>query len=245
MKITPIIFSAGMIRTLLDGLKTQTRRVVKPQPSFPGYCPTKKDKGLHWASEDHFRKGGIYHCPYGRPSDLLWVRESCYAHELSDCEAEESEEREEDYIPYGLDGVIYKADDHFEPIKNSIEASDSWVKMHHYRGKRGATVPSIHMPRWASRLTLRITNIKMERVQEINSGDAMTEGFMVHSRDIGGMMISITPLFWFEDLWNSINEKRGQGWSTNPWVWVIEFEVVKMNVDYLIANASYYSGRNL
>lgn len=178
MKERPILFSGPMVRALLAGTKTQTRRVMKVQPPADGYelatCISttgdRRDEGRqHWLKRDGYRvldgSQPYFSCPYGQPGDRLWVRETCRADELPD----------------GLDGVRYLADDHFEPIKNTEGAADQWVSMHHYRGGNGGgligpTVPPIHMPRWASRITLDITAVRVERLQDISEADAVAEG---------------------------------------------------------------------
>ncbi len=207
-----------MIRALLDGRKSQTRRIVKPQPELPGWWPTKKDRSFHWASEKHFRRGGMYHCPRGHIGDLLWVRETFYI-------------IGEHPGPWpGSRWTHYRAD-----LSNNLGPDEMQWK--------GPWKPSIYMPRKASRLTLRITNIRVERVQDITEEDAITEGFKAHSKDIGGMMLPVYPLAWFDSLWNSIHGT--DAWDRNPFVWVIEFEVIKQNVDELIAGASNYAGYSI
>ncbi len=210
----PILFSAPMVRAILDGRKTQTRRILKPQPP-----PEATSAGVTATSN-----GGPTDCwtwisgdpedcdtwgPLGDfktrfcPGDLLWVRETVRAEELED----------------GLDGVRYPADDAFRPIENTPEASSDWVDLFHYRGKRGAVVPPIHMPRWASRITLRVTDVKVERLQEISEQDAMAEG-CIHHHDPAGDGQHVVEQF--SQLWQGIH---GTGsWDANPWVAAITFE---------------------
>lgn len=185
----PVLFSAPMVRAILAGTKTQTRRVVKPQP----------EERLHaiWKRFPH--QSG---CPYGVPGDRLWVRETwapfefCYEQRPSD-------------LPRGIK-IVYLADQ-----KQRLSGDT-------YR-------PSIHMPRWASRLTLEVVSVRVERVQEISEADAIAEGIAVdecnhvvrepHDINWGGAVAE------YGTLWNKINGKRaGCAWEDNPWVWVVEFK---------------------
>jgi hypothetical protein len=192
MKARPILFSGAMVRALLDGRKTQTRRVVKPQP----VVTDEEAAVLPQAWEDGFIP---IPCPHGKPGDLLWVRES-FA------------------VPFRHDpgttgragGAIYRADagiDH----QWSADTKKTWT-------------PSIHMDRWASRLTLEITGVRVERLQQISEADAVAEG--CRGQIDGGL---ICPSEQYGELWSSINGQ--DSWDANPWVWVIEFKVHSANVD--------------
>ncbi len=204
----PIIFSAPMVRAILDGRKTQTRRVMKVQPwpdalvTVEHYHPTVIDRhgdmqpgkeifGAHWDDGEYGLKS-----PYGAPGDQLWVRESWRAWSQYD-------DWPPSRLPPGVD-VQYIAD-----------ASAPWSSRH--RSPR-------YMPRWASRITLRITDIRVERLQDISEDDAKAEG--VGYKNPG--YLPGTKGNWigsFAYLWNKIN---GAGaWESNPWVWVISFERVK------------------
>ena len=196
----PIIFSAPMVRAILDGRKTQTRRVLKPQPVQAA------------GPFSDVLIGGDRH-PY-RVGDTLWVREACRAEELPD----------------GRDGVRYEADQAWREIEPTREAADEWLTLLHYGKRRGVRVPSIHMPRWASRITLRVTGVRVERLHDISEQDAIAEGVLVgqlpgcfHS-GIGRLDVEwrSTATHAFEHLWESIN---GPGaWDANPWVAAISFE---------------------
>ena len=219
MKERPIPFSAPMVRALLDGTKTQTRHALREQPPHHAtelcsfYSPTRD--GLAWyiwnEAEQYLEGDWLAHCPYGQPGDRLWVREKCIA----------------EGIPDGLYGVRYLADDAFIPIQSTSEAADRWLDLRFY-GKRPSpvatvkTVPAIHMPRWASRITLEVIGVRVERLQEISVADALAEGVNVHPDHHGKPRTSFySPVQAYRDLWGAIN---GPGsWGANPWVWVVEF----------------------
>jgi len=221
MTSRPILFGAPMIRALLAGRKTQTRRAVNPQPSVgDGGCwfpePPRKPahRARHYASEAHMVKGlPVDFCPYGQPGDELWVRETWSpVNKAAVAELVPSRTRE----------------DHESKVAKLPKAT--------YRADHGAAAaygrwhPSIHMPRWASRITLRVTSVRVERLQAISEADAMAEG-AAHRISPGGDLAGAfdtcdTPINYrahFRDLWESIN---GAGsWAANPWVWCVGFEV--------------------
>ncbi len=118
----------------------------------------------------------------------------------------------EELEPYGEDGVRFRADGVFRGIENSQEASEKWMEAYREGGKWR---PSIFMPRWASRITLEVVNVRVERLQDISEVDALAEGI-----DLPGAKLQ------YRTLWENINAGRGFGWDVNPWVWVVEFKVV-------------------
>lgn len=199
----PILFSTPMVRAILEGRKTQTRRIVKPQPDKHWAFNLRTVENLKTQRiefvDDDYRY--CVPCPYGRPSDRLWVREAWAPASAA--------------LPSGL-GVLYRSDYHTELEKR--DGDQKWK-------------PSIHMPRWASRITLEITRICVERVQEISEKDAIAEGCIklpasgritdVKGGQYGGR-IWTTAKGWYSCLWNSINGP--ESWSENPWVWVVEFK---------------------
>ncbi len=208
----PIIFIAPMVRAILEGRQTQTRRVIKPQPDvglmgdawYPG-SPDDYDHAKHYANEEHFLRGmPLDFSPYGQPGDLLWVRETF---------------RYTTGHPGDWRASVYYLADHTRVAK---EMSTPSVGIVDY----GRTRPSIHMPRWASRLTLEITRISVERLQEITEEDAENEGveapIEIRNWEDSGYRESFGYRHSFSRLWDDIN--GGYPWDTNPWVWVIEFE---------------------
>lgn len=220
----PIIFSAPMVRALLADQKTQTRRIMKPQPSPDwrvfAYGEVHKmvngspdpERVIGWGpcNEDGDE---AYPLKY-RPGDQLWVRENVRGEELKD----------------GTDGVRYLADDAFREIENSRDAADLWIELANYAGKKSAVVPSIHMPRWASRIKLAVTDISVEPLQDISTKDALAEG-IVHFGESYGLAgddwtsAEMTPEAAYRRLWNSINGHSA--WEANPWVVAITFTVEK------------------
>lgn len=193
MKGRPIIFSAPMVRVILDGRKTMTRRVVRLRA---GEIAHEGDDGsLHAVANTTWGDSieRVIQCPYGVPGDMLWVRET-WASDVDGCPA----------------GLSYRAD-HLDPRGDGPANPMRWR-------------PSIFMPRWASRLTLRITSVSVERLREITEHDAMREGVNAES-------VSTQPGIYsyrapFAELWDDINAGRGFGWDANPWVWVVGFEQV-------------------
>lgn len=193
----PILFSAPMVRAILAGTKTQTRRVLKAEPP-PGaqrvICPF-RDERLQWAATDphdmeqgQLVLGEAPRCPYGQPGDRLWVREA-FMHEPADYCWEASVS-----IPCKPASTSYRAD-------FGNEATGAGWK------------PSIHMPRALSRITLEITDVRVERLQDISDADAQAEGPAGHPDG---------PWHAFRSLWTLIN---GAGaWESNPWVWVVSFK---------------------
>ncbi len=205
----PILFSAPMVRALLEGRKTQTRRVIKPLKKFPECNICRPDLAAFdhqvWFHGEYETVGVMVDAPYS-VGDLLWVRET-WSHtgtgvwKIAD-------------IYQALDGnVVYRAD--------SDNPSIGYFS-------------SIHMPRWASRLTLRVTDVRAQRLHDISEEDAIQEG--------AGQYTSQSPIQrtfnpdWkgsykrgFQVIWDNINGT--ESWDANPWVWAYSFEVIKKNVD--------------
>lgn len=180
-----ILFSAPMVRALLDGSKTQTRRAIKPDPGS-NINPVRNNLIVwQWATVESRRR-----CPYGAEGDRLWVRETHWWFK-------DEVDHETGYFPPKLtsEDVQYRAD--------CDDGRKVWR-------------PSIFMPRWASRITLEITEVRVERLQDISRGDAMAEGCPFPNMAEGD-----NPRSWYRGLWESINGV--DSWTANPWVWVIEF----------------------
>lgn len=218
MKERPILFSGPMVRAILEGKKTQTRRVVRPQPILKPCADEKVGHAWHWKKG---RREAIWwekiatpmsmlqHCPYGVPGDWLWVRETWgIGAEFDIC-------KPSDVLSRMKSGkrpeVTYKADN---------------PELMFYRWR-----PSIHMPRWASRLTLGVVEVRAERLQDISEDDARAEGVSpdgyIKARPVTyheGEFQHTAFRDTFRGLWDSINAKRGFGWDVNPWIWVVSFK---------------------
>ncbi|HEM7398295.1 TPA: morphogenetic protein [Citrobacter farmeri] len=198
MKERGMIFNGEMVRAILDGRKTQTRRIMKPQPVLNGNFY--EVYGAAWSKGIRSVPAIPGHslsarCPFGAVSDRIWVRETF----------EPIPDHEE---PVGCSQILYAADIPFPNRK--------WT-------------PSIHMPRCASRITLEITGVRVERLNSISQEDAQAEGMELtgwrptySDPDSGGEVW--TPYDNFAQLWESIYGE--ESWQANPWVWVIEFKVV-------------------
>lgn len=219
----PIIFSAPMVRALLDGRKTQTRRVLKPQPprdEETGRAFNGTFFGPEWFTSTAIdRHGdevpgpevfGIYGDDWGMripyaPGDRLWVREAFWTCE--DC------------------GYL----------NHAVGANNSGTAGRHCCASCDALLPKakrspIHMPRWASRLTLTVTDVRVQRVQEISAADAIAEGIAPAANSMTIDCDTLNPRDNFASLWNSIH---GPGaWDANPWVAAITFTVRKGNIDH-------------
>jgi hypothetical protein len=224
-----------MVCAILDGSKTQTRRVVKMPPDFEQFTHLRSAQGAeapkntfiaYWLEYGEEESGGtFFRCPYGKPGERLWVRET-FCIESS---------KEVAYEPPFNDGrpIRHHNDEHWGP----------WWEQPHYRAtdptpelEVGTGDPgvkwrrSIFMPRWASRITLEITAVRVERLQDISEADARAEGVTLYngkwwdgSYIVGGKWD--TPVQAFCALFESSN---GPGsWDTNPWVWVVEFRRVQ------------------
>jgi hypothetical protein len=217
-----------MIRALLAGTKIQTRRVLKPQPSGIGMAVW-FGEGTWLLTPESNRCSVDFKAPPYAPGDRLWVREACRAEELSRTRLEVHDELD------GADGVRYLADDEWRRIENTLAASDAWGALYYYRGRGtdgiGNKVPSIHMPRWASRLTLHVTNVRVQRLQEISEEDAVAEGCRAGHviDDISGIAEGWWARTEFRELWNSLHGP--DAWDANPWVVAISFTVERANID--------------
>lgn len=215
MKERPILFSTPMVRALLDDRKTQTRRIIKPQPVralpqefIPMDQAITRLKTLHQNGNTQIMTSGplvgqaVPKCPYGEIGDRLWVRES--------------------FTPNYFDGGGhgYKAD--WTKAAAEVATEPKWK-------------PSIHMPRKACRLLLEITEVRVERLQDIDEEDAVWEG--IEGDEYGELWMDYTkkhddperhlliePSASYRTLWQSINGPKS--WDANPWVWAITFKKI-------------------
>lgn len=208
----PILFSAPMVRAILAGTKTQTRRIVKlPDrhhwaiaPDYPGQILI-DGRGDYHGGEfpiDELR------CPYGKPGDRLWVRETWQGPLFWEDQRTEYERNRRLFEK--SECCVYAADG--GPVPEFIDDDD--ILQQRWR-------PSIHMPRWASRITLEVTRVRVEQLQDISVADSIAEGVVETNRNLIGLEPCMGWRYAYEDLWNSINGARS--WNANPWVWVVEF----------------------
>lgn len=209
MKERPILFSGPMVRAILAGTKTQTRRAVKPQPPqetigisiyhHPDHRPH------FWANDGASLLEWSQPCPYGARGDRLYVRET-WQHENSP------------HGPYQADAQVFYRADYLDDLHGPDGEKSPAGKYRTWR-------PSIHMPRSASRILLEVSSVHVERLQDISEADARAEGAPSShpsidriSREYG---YEDFPRSWYAQLWDQIN---GAGaWASNPWVWVVEF----------------------
>jgi hypothetical protein len=234
MKERLILFNGSMVRAILGGTKTQTRRAINPQPErceLGGFVTTDR-KGKRWAhglgsNEAGTRRNFASRSPYGQPGDRLWVRETW---------------KYSDWTEDGLPWITYSADAS-ERIASAIQYdSDGWgervgeiwaelSRPENYdidgRAADRRWRPSIHMPRWASRILLEIVSVRVERLQDISEADARAEGVTIEERHMSGYCAGEflpSAIRAYRELWESIN---GAGsWEANCWVWVVEFKRV-------------------
>ena len=210
MKERPFLFKAQRVKAILAGHQTQMRMIVKPQPEEASYDPSMRDGVWEWCAdmdEDEVPNSVGRIPPHGQPGDRLWVRETtCIA-------PKDWGPRDDSCIPddeHCLRHVSYKADGHSEEAMRDYGLK--WT-------------PSIHVPRWASRITLEITDVRVHRIQDISSMDARAEGHPTKPWNEHAKIVhDDAARDWFMDLWDSINAKRGYSWDSNPWVWCYTFK---------------------
>lgn len=230
MKDLPILFKAAMVRAVLAGTKTQTRRIFKLPSGTAWYCSGalrgEETGDLHdldgpgWCSVDELS------CPYGQPGDQLWVRETIYAWGRWETRYSPKKGRDEwHFVDMTLEcGKAYE-----------YPATGGQPQPMGGKRQRGGTTPAwwkrptIHMPRRASRITLEITSVRVERLQEISIEDAKSEGAWPDVSVVGDCadyfsidVLAVNPRRAFQMLWERINGT--ESWAANPWVWVVEFK---------------------
>lgn len=211
MREYPVIFSGPMVQAILEDRKFQTRRVIKPQPAL-----SPNGAWWHWPrlggiaswtadrrpSPESFMSEAMFERSPYQVGMRLWVRETWYSLPLDLYEKAFDATREACISPDFSTAAFYRAD-----------------------GETGFRVrPSIHMPRWASRIMLEVVNVGVERVDEISDEDARSEGYPGRQAANG----FADPRAWFRCLWDEINGKK-YPWSSNPFVWVIEFRRIMSN----------------
>lgn len=218
MKFRPILFSAPMVRALLNGTKTQTRQVVKPRPD--------RYMGKRCMLQPHelageVNQGEYSNCPHGQPGDRLWVREPW----CGEIDGHTSQ------LIYNEDGNTYKCLYRADGQHVVLDDGDGFTKTNKDGSEASPWKPSIHTPRWASRITLEITAVRVERLHNISEADAIAEGVIAEDNrryycgfDDEGRILSKSPVTAYAWIWNSINGPHS--WELNPWVWVIEFKRV-------------------
>lgn len=231
MKEKPIFFSEEMVLAVLAGRKTQTRRPVKFK--FRDGCRDASTLQVGNYCTGHPRSGFVLRggaggcwkdvthplqCPYGNKGDRLWVRET-----WSDVNYD------------GSEAIAYRADSEVNLLSNDSTFLDDvgvfnphdvrLAKLHFgnwyadlIAGTEGRWRPSIHMPRWASRIQLEITNVRIERLKHVPREGVLAEGYPIERQEWAN---EYDPFIWFKDLWGSIYGDKH--WDTNPWVWVVEF----------------------
>jgi hypothetical protein len=217
----PILFSAPMVRSILDGRKSQTRRLVRGTPAncFPMKGADGRPNGEFFVSHPNVERvgnSGIL-CPHGAPGDRLWVKEGLrrgppHYVVVGAPGPEDGSCDESPTIEYASDGATV----------GFVDPACGW-EPYQWAWKR-ARLPSIHMPRWASRITLEIVSVRVERLQDVSEEDARAEGVEPAPFCKAGRPTGLEHVEAFENLWSDIH---GPGsWEASPWVWVVEFRRV-------------------
>ncbi|MBZ1874936.1 hypothetical protein ACYAZN_15655 [Klebsiella pneumoniae] len=224
-----MIFNGEMVRAIIDGRKTQTRRIVKGTDGAVKFCKEWDINGeeifVVLGEKDHTGMNpvlGAISCPFGGIGDRIWVRETWSDVNLEGIPA----------VAYRADGDVYSLmdDESFLDEDGAFNYDEPRVTKYHFAawysdligGIEGDWRPSIHMPRWASRILLEITDIRVEHLASVSDEDAGKEGYPADPSPFGGPM---DKWLWFRQLWDGIYQKHS--FKHNPWVWVIEFKRIK------------------
>lgn len=219
----PVNLQAHEVRGFIDGRQTQFRRVLKPQPFIDGrgnFCVPDLRRGTYWNWGQHID---------GRPctrnyqaekvrfacGDILWAREAFNFSSDDDLHPLETPNPKPQRAAFLAKNIVYAADG---------------ITEHPVHG-RALWKPSGHMPRWASRITLEVKEVRVQRLQEISEEDAQAEGAWHWAQAADEARVMDTPREAFSHLWDDINEKRGFGWGVNPWVVAVSFNVHQQNID--------------
>lgn len=216
-----MIFNSEMVLSILDGRKTQTRRIIKNQHQGecwsvrPASNPCVSSHTHDWWLPSATQPYSALICPFGKIGDRLWVRETWSLLGNEDGCAVDWDEN----IVFDQKNAarIYKASCWQKPNNYGL-----WSIPNQTFEFEGRWKPSIHMPHWASRITLEITDVRVERLNEISEEDAGKEGYPADPYPYGGIM---DKWLWFRGLWDSIYPD--QSFKHNPWVWVVEFRVLE------------------
>ena len=238
IKERPILFSAPMVRAILEGRKTVTRRALNAQALKNidygvqlGECHELPTEGpLHPNSVDYYNDS----CPFGQPGDRLWVRET-----WQDVHPVQVIDRYSQLGRAGIPGppgvtyqTIYRADGEYPKVHYTHEHPYRCIEPDPSHGFLGAAdsgwtgwTPSIHMPRWASRILLEITDVRVERLQDISRADIRAEGLLCPP-ELASDDVSPNYRDWYPAAWRELWESTGGDWNANPWVWVVEFKRV-------------------
>lgn len=196
-KERPILFSGPMVRAILEVRKSQTRRIVKG-PMLYNLCDVREQPG--WVIAEIPRL-----CPYGKPGDRLWVKESHWFEPFGDWPYV--------FFPDGSKQIVAR--------EHAAEAIKKYRDVPHTR-------PSIHLYRWASRILLEVTAVRVERLQDISEEDAKAEGVTPFPYNPeGDCWTDGKHTTAYQYLWNEINGWSPNAWDANPWVWVVEFKRVE------------------
>lgn len=206
----PILFKSEMVKAILEGRKTQTRRIIKALSNEDiSFMQLTAMQSLNGRACAFFDKRAMAECPFGESGDLLWVRET--------------------WCPNNDGGYWYAADKHdFEIIKTD---GDGFQEFRKDGSQKSPWKPSIHMPKAAARIWLQVESVGVERLKDINEEDAIAEGIEIQKQGVikayrnyaDHMRIFTNPKDSYQSLWTSINGP--DSWEQNPWVWVVKFSV--------------------